>query len=337
MSTLFAKSGSMTTLSLPGLRAATRGTPWSGTVHDFETHLRAARQLAPLTVRNYLNDLVPFFVFTTKSGKDDLARADRLFLRAYLGWLMELGYTRQSISRKLSALRAFYKFLHGSGAVPVDHTGRVSAPKLEQRLPVIASASDIERLLAAPSPSTPTGIRDRAMLEVLYGAGLRVSEAQSLDISDVDLRSREVRVTGKGSKTRVSLIGREAVDRLTKYLSEVRPNRAGRRSGNALFLNQYGGRLSVRSFQEAAKKYAVEVGLDPSFHTHTLRHSFATHLLDGGADLRVVQDLLGHASPATTQIYTHVSAAQARKVYLTAHPRANKHAAPVREPEKYAS
>jgi site-specific recombinase XerD len=157
---------------------------------------------------------------------------------------------------------------------------------------------------------------------MIYAAGLRVSEAASLDVSAVDLQMREIRVTGKGAKTRVTLLGRVAAEWLQRYLLEVRPKWAVRRSGEALFLNQSGGRLTVRSIQATAKRCATAAGLDPSFHTHTLRHSFATHMLDGGADLRVVQDLLGHSSPATTQIYTHVSAAQARRVYLAAHPRA---------------
>ena len=315
----------MTTLSLPGLHAALSGTQWTPTVHEFESHLRASRQLAPLTVRNYLNDLVPFFEFLKKRGATDLGRADRLFLRAYLAWLLEIGYAKPSMARKLSALRAFYRFLRDRGHVAQDHTDLVTAPKLEHRLPGVASAEEIARLLSMPDVQKPAGLRDRALLEVLYAAGLRVSEAHSLNLPDADLGTREVRVTGKGLKTRVSLLGRPAAECLARYLAEVRPRWAGRRSGEAVFLNQYGGRLSVRSIQESVKRYALLAGLDPEFHTHRLRHSFATHLLDGGADLRVVQDLLGHASPATTQVYTHVSTAQARKVYLAAHPRARRH------------
>lgn len=307
---------------LPGLAHATAGKPWAAQVRDFEQHLRAARQLAPLTVRNYLNDLTPFFEYLDMKGTLDLDRADRLFLRGYLAWLLEIGYERPSMARKLTALRAFYRFLSDRGEVTRNQTGAVSAPKLQSRLPVVVSADEVEQLLGSPDTTRPAGIRDRALLETLYAAGLRVSEAQTLDVRDLNRQTREVRVMGKGSKPRVALIGGSAVEWLDRYMSDVRLKWAGRRSGEAMFLNQYGGRLSVRSIQQIVKRHALRAGLDPDFHTHTLRHSFATHMLDGGADLRVVQELLGHASPATTQVYTHVSTAQARKVYEAAHPRA---------------
>jgi integrase/recombinase XerC len=293
-------------------------------VRDFEQRLRSARQLAPLSVRNYLNDLTPFFEYLDMKGVSDLERADRLFLRGYLAWLLEIGYERASMARKLTSLRAFYRFLVERGDISKDQTGVVSAPGSQKRLPVVVSEDEIARMMTVPDARRPAGVRDRALLEVLYGAGLRVSEAQSLDIRDVNRQTREVRVVGKGSKPRISLLGRTAVEALNTYLSEVRIRWAGPKSGDALFLNQYGGRLSVRAVQQLVKRHAVAAGLDPDFHPHTLRHSFATHLLDGGADLRVVQDLLGHASPATTQVYTHVSTTQARKVYESAHPRARR-------------
>lgn len=311
-----------TRMHLPGLEHATRGKPWAKHVRDFEQHLTSARQLAPLTVRNYLNDLVPYFEYLDMKEAPDLDRADRLFLRGYLAWLLEIGYERPSMARKLTALRSFYSFLVDRGVVTRNQTGSVTAPKQTNRLPVVVSAEDITALMASPDTTQPVGIRDRALLEVLYGAGLRVSELQSLDTGDVNRQTREVKVVGKGSKPRITLIGRNGLEWLDTYLRGVRPKWSGRRSGNALFLNRYGSRLSVRSIQQIVKRYALKAGLDPDFHTHTLRHSFATHMLDGGADLRVVQDLLGHASPATTQVYTHVSTAQARKVYEAAHPRA---------------
>ena len=310
--------------NLPGLDYSIHGKPWEPHVREFERHLRSARQLSPLTVRNYLNDLTPFFEYLDMKGVSALDNADRLFLRGYLAWLLEIGYERASMARKLTALRAFYRFLEERGAVTHNRTGQVSAPRLEQRLPVVASHEEVAQLMAAPDTSRPAGVRDRALLEVLYAAGLRVSEAQALDIPDVDRNSREIRVVGKGSKPRVTLIGHSAVEWLDRYLAEVRLRWSNRRSGQALFLNQYGGRLSVRAIQQMVKRHALKAGLDPDFHTHTLRHSFATHLLDGGADLRVVQDLMGHSSPATTQVYTHVSTAQARKVYESAHPRARR-------------
>lgn len=309
---------------LPGLSHATNGKPWAQQVRDFEQHLSTARQLAPLTVRNYLNDLTPFFEYLDMKGMPDLDRADRLFLRGYLAWLLEIGYERPSMARKLTALRAFYRFLSERGDVTKNQTGAVTAPKLQNRLPIVVSHEEVERLLAAPDTTRPAGIRDRALIETLYAAGLRVSEVQALDIKDVNRNTREVRVVGKGSKPRVTLLGRSAISWLNTYLSDVRLRWAKSRSGDAMFLNQYGARLSVRSIQQLVKQYALKAGLDADFHTHTLRHSFATHMLDGGADLRVVQELLGHASPSTTQVYTHVSTAQARKVYESAHPRAGK-------------
>ncbi|MSQ08959.1 MAG: tyrosine recombinase [Dehalococcoidia bacterium] len=326
----------MTLLSLPGLADSLRGTPWAQIVRDFEADLRATRHLAPLTVRNYLNDLMPFFEFLKKRDATDLGKADRLFFRAYLAWLLEIGYKRPSVARKLSALRAFYRFLRDMDLIGPDQTDLVSAPKLERRLPEIVSVEDIGRLLSIPDTQKPAGVRDRALLELIYAAGLRVSETAALDVAGVDIGAREARVTGKGSKTRITLVGKPAAEWLGRYVSDVRPLWATRRSGDAFFLNQSGGRLSVRSMQETVKRCAVAAGLDPAFHTHTLRHSFATHMLDGGADLRVVQDLLGHSSPATTQIYTHVSAAQARKVYMAAHPRAGQAHAPVLPPSPAA-
>ncbi|MGH2543245.1 MAG: tyrosine-type recombinase/integrase, partial [Ardenticatenaceae bacterium] len=166
-------------------------------------------------------------------------------------------------------------------------------------------------------------LRDHALLEVIYGAGLRVSEANSLDIEMINLDTGEIRVTGKGSKQRIVLIGQTARHALTLYLRDVRPKLLNRKSGDALFLNKSGSRLSQRSIQEKVRRYALKAGLPSGVHTHTLRHSFATHMLEGGADLRVVQELLGHASPSTTQIYTHVTRSQAREVYMSAHPRAS--------------
>lgn len=291
-------------------------------MREFEGHLRGGRQLAPLTVRNYLNDLVPYGEYLRKRNADSFDLADRWFLRGYLAWLLEIGYVKPSVTRKLTALRAFYRFLRERNLASKDQTDMVGAPRADRRLPVIVGRESVEALVSTPDPATDAGLRDRAVLELIYSAGLRVSEAHGLNTGDVDLAGRQVRVLGKGSKQRIALLGVPAANALARYLGDVRPRWAGRRSANALLLNRYGGRLTVRSIQLIVKRHALAAGLDPEFHPHTLRHSFATHMLDGGADLRVVQELLGHSSPATTQIYTHVSAEQARKAYLLAHPRA---------------
>jgi integrase/recombinase XerC len=254
----------------------------------------------------------------------DLDKADRRFLRDYLAWLLELGYVKPSVSRKLTALRAFYRFLSDRGDIERDQTDLVTSPRLDRRLPIAATKREIELLLNVPDVGTEIGLRDRAILEVLYSAGLRVAEICSLNNGDIDFQASELRVVGKGDKERVALLGRPALRAVEAYLHKSRPEMVARPSETALFLNRYGGRLSARSIERLVKRYALKAGLDPNFHTHTLRHSFATHLLDGGADLRVVQDLMGHSSPATTQIYTYVSTEQARKVYLQSHPRAGR-------------
>lgn len=294
---------------------------WQALMGNFKKHLIAERGLAPLTVRNYMTDIEPLYEYLRETRMADLSSVDHLFLRGYLAWLLRLGYVRSSVVRKLSTLRSFFKWLVREKLVASDATSLVSSPKREQRLPSFLSVADMDLLLEAPDTSKPVGIRDRALLELLYAAGLRVSEVVGLNLEDVNLDGQELRVMGKGSKVRVTLFGKEAKDTLTAYLSQVRPVWANRRSGEALLLNRYGRRLSQRSVQEKVRFYATKAGLMAGVHTHTLRHTFATHLLDGGADLRVVQELLGHSTPATTQLYTHVTQAQARSVYLSAHPR----------------
>ncbi len=296
----------------------------SNVVREYVEHISRTRQLAQHTVRNYVNDLAPFIEFLEVKSAAKFDDVDRIFLREYLAWLISNGYNRSSVARKLSALKSFFRFLRHSGEIELDQTDLVTGPKKEKKLPAVASSFEIDRLLDEPNTSTDAGIRDRALLELLYGAGLRVSEANASDVSDIDFEARELRVLGKGSKPRIALFGEQAGNWIDKYFSLVRPKFATRKSEPAIWLNQSGGRLTSRSIQRIVKKYALAAGLNPEFHTHSLRHSFATHLLDGGADLRVVQDLLGHSSPATTQIYTHVSAEQARNVYLGAHPRANR-------------
>jgi integrase/recombinase XerC len=298
-------------------------TDWHGLIQKFETHLSAEKGLASLTVRNYKTDLQPLFEYMQMKDIGDVQTLDRHQIRAYLAWLVELGYVKASIVRKLSALRTFIKWLIRVGILEKDPLPTRGMMKKESRLPRFLSQSEAASLMSAPDASDSLGVRDRALLEIIYAAGLRVSEARDLNVSDVNLETKELRVRGKGSKQRVVLIGTAAHESLVRYLREVRPKLASRESGMALFLNRSGGRLSQRSIQLKVRKYSTKVGLRTDAHTHTLRHSFATHLLEGGADLRVVQDLLGHASPATTQIYTHVTQTQARKVYLSAHPRAS--------------
>ena len=295
---------------------------WKTLMDRFEEHLVVERSLAPLTVRNYLTDVRPLYDYMARSGIPELSRLDRASLRGYLAWLIDLGYVRASVARKLSALRTLLAWLVRQGVLEADPLPKRGVMKLDSRLPRFLAQDEAARLVEAPDTSDPLGLRDAALLELIYSAGLRVSEARDLNVSEVNLHTRELRVTGKGSKQRVVLIGEAARDALALYLKDVRPTLACQDSGMALFLNRLGGRLSQRSIQQKVRKYASRVGLGSAVHTHTLRHSFATHLLEGGADLRVVQELLGHASPATTQVYTHVTGSKARAVYMSSHPRA---------------
>lgn len=275
-----------------------------------------------MTVRNYRTDVQPLSEFMQLRKIAGLKALDRTMLRGYLAWLIELGYARSSVVRKLSTLRSFLRWLLREKIIDTDPLPKRGVMKKESRLPRFLTQEQASTLVQTPDTSERLGTRDRALLELLYSAGLRVSELTGLRVRDVGLETRELRVKGKGSKERIVLIGAAARDALALYMREIRPSLAGSGSGDALFLNRSGTRLSQRSVQEKVRRYALEAGLPPGVHPHTLRHSFATHLLEGGADLRIVQELLGHASPGTTQIYTHVTTEQARKVYLAAHPRA---------------
>jgi integrase/recombinase XerC len=208
--------------------------------------------------------------------------------------------------------------------ISTNPVATTSSPKLDRRLPSFLTIEEINRLLEAPDLSTPQGLRDRALMELLYASGLRVSELVSISLEQVNLDTNEIRVWGKGSKERVVLMGEPAARALTVYLRQGRPKLFSTRirMTNALFINRYGKRLIERRVQRILEKYTTIVGIGKRVYPHMLRHTFATHLLDGGADLRVVQELLGHASLSSTQIYTHVSKTQAKKVYLSAHPMA---------------
>ncbi len=291
-------------------------------LHNYVNYLTVERHASPFTVRNYTHNLRHFLEFLIKEKVLTLGEVDRFLLRRYIAALVERGFDKATVAQKLSALRSFYRYLMRENMVTSNPLADVSSPKLARRLPSFLPGEEVKLLLEMPDTSTPQGQRDRAMLELLYAAGLRVSELVGLDVAHVDLQSREIRVWGKGSKERMVLMGKPAAVALDLYLRQGRSKLRGDSRTEALFLNRYGKRLSQRAVQKAIKGYALKAGLEGKVHPHILRHSFATHLLDGGADLRVVQELLGHASLTTTQIYTHVTQSQARKVYLKAHPRA---------------
>ena len=247
----------------------------------------------------------------------------------FLAELRDGTYERPALSassaaRTIVAVRGFHKFLALEGETPTDPAGAVAPPKAPKRLPKAISVTDVELLLSAASVGeTPAALRDRAVVEVLYGCGARISEAVGLDVDDIDLEQGSVRLLGKGSKERIVPLGRYAREAVTAYTVRSRPSMALKGTGTpALFLNQRGGRLSRQSAWKAIHAAAERADLGGKVSPHTLRHSFATHLLDGGADVRVVQELLGHASVTTTQIYTMVTVQRLREVYAEAHPRA---------------
>jgi len=286
-------------------------------------HLELERSISPLTVRNYTGDIQGFLDFLGNNGVDSLDKVSRSTMRLYLGWLHEQGIARASISRKLSALRSLYRYLARENLVDAEPLSTLSSPKLEKRLPTFLTHEEMAWLIEAPDTSTPYGLRDRAILELLYAAGVRVSEIVALDLKDIDLGSRQIRVWGKGSKERMVLMGRPAAEALKLYLDLGRIKLEGKAYTQAVFLNRFGERIVVRRIQHIIKKYARQAGLEMRVFPHIMRHTFATHLLDGGADLRVVQDLLGHARLSSTQIYTHVTQSQIRRNYLAAHPRSS--------------
>ena len=290
--------------------------------NKYINYLEAERNMSAYTVRNYTADLLDFFSFLRDTGVSSLKEVDRITLRDYLSHLMKQGLVKASIARKLSAIRSFYRYLLQEGIMSTSPVATTSSPKLDKRLPTFLTLEEIERLLKAPDLSTPQGQRDRALLELLYASGPRVSELVQLNLGQVNLDTREIRVWGKGAKERVVLMGKPAAEAITTYLSQGRPKLLGKKRNSALFLNRYGERLPARRIQRILEICARLAGIDKRVYPHLLRHTFATHLLDGGADLRVVQELLGHADLSSTQIYTHVTKSQAKKVYLSAHPMA---------------
>jgi integrase/recombinase XerC len=288
---------------------ATREAPWRQRVEALlDSYLRALlaeRNLAPYTLRNYATDLHSFFDFVEGERGDPL-QADRHTLRRHLARLMEAHVASGSLTRKVSTVRGFYRYLELTGHLEASPFQGVRGPRRPRRLPSFLNNEDVSALVSAPEANTPLGLRDRAVMELLYAAGIRVSELAGLDTTDVNLGDGLLRVRGKGRKERVVLIGRPARRALKSYLREGRPRLAAGAEA-ALFLNRDGGRLSTRGVQGLVRKYALAAGLDQRIFPHLLRHTFATHMLEGGADLRVLQELLGHSNINSTQIYTHVT------------------------------
>ena len=297
-------------------------------IGDFLDYLTYERNVSVNTVIAYREDLESFVSFLCNDyfsmGRDqlDLRRIDNLTIRAYLAHLARRKLARSSVARHLSALRTFFKHLMREGAVEANPARGVATPKREKHLPSVMQPADVALLLEQPDTSVPLGLRDRAFLELMYASGLRISELVGIDLDDLEVRARLVKVRGKGSKERIVPFGSKAEAAIRAWLA-VRGDLVGAMSEEtALFLNYRGERITTRSVRRLFDGYVRDAALRAGISPHTMRHSFATHLLNAGADLRGIQELLGHASLSTTQKYTHLNDWELIKVYKKAHPRA---------------
>jgi integrase/recombinase XerC len=299
-------------------------------IHRYLEHLQGERQLSPQTLRAYEHDLVTFHEFLSRDflGKDPEAvrpqEVDALAVRSFLAALTRKNLGKRSQGRALSAVRSLFRFACREGILEANPAQGVRTPKAPKTLPRHLRPGEVESLIEAPEGDEPLVRRDRAILELLYAAGLRVSELVGLDWTDVDLPGRVVRVMGKGSKERMVPFGRPAAESLRRWLEVWETVRAPGEDEAPVFLNHQGGRLTDRSVRRVIDKWVDAAAVARGVHPHTLRHTFATHLLEGGADLRAIQELLGHSSLSTTQRYTHLEVDRLLAVYRGAHPRARR-------------
>jgi integrase/recombinase XerC len=312
-------------------------------ISAFLTYLEAERNFSEHTLRSYTADLTQFCQFLAAMDGDNSTLPESvhdlpedtdvapdvlsqhildlqpLEVRSYLGLLRSSGYTKSTAARKLSTLRSFYKFLVRVGHLETSPVSVIRTPRLERKLPKCLDLEQVDALLDAPDTSTLLGARDAAILETLYSAGLRISELVALNIEDLDEFSGAVRIQGKGKKERIAPLGSKAVDAIDHYL-DMRTRHLREADNGALFVNRTGKRLSDRSIRRKLNRYLKQVGIPTHISPHSLRHSFATHMLNAGADLRSVQELLGHENLSTTQIYTHLTTRRLKEVYDGAHP-----------------
>ena len=288
-------------------------------IEKFINYLKVERNVSKHTVTNYAVDLASFAAFL---GDKDIAAVDHLTLRRFLAEMRSKNYAKRTVARKLATLRTFFKFLYREGHIKTNPITAVMTPKLDKKLPKFLDVNKVERLINSPDDKTVPGLRDRAIFETLYSTGIRVSELVGIDSDDVDFISGVVKVLGKGAKERMVPIGDTALTAIRKYLDKRSAEKARAKDKHAVFLNKSGTRLTDRSVRRIVDKYIRVCAIGEKISPHSLRHSFATHLLDRGADLRSVQELLGHMNLSTTQIYTHVTMERLKSVYDKAHPRA---------------
>lgn len=309
----------------PSNRSAAPASPLASAVEEYLVYLAVERNLSDNTVVAYRRDLAAYLGFLSERGIEEPDGAERFDIEDFTATRRDAGYADASIERGLSAIKGFHTFMAREGLAQTNPTSVMHLPRKEERLPDFISIDAATSLLDQPFPATPAGARDRAELEMLYGCGLRVSELCGLDLRDVYLDEEFLRVFGKGSKERLVPIMGSARRALEEYLDgprfELAAHARSATKTSAVFLNKNGGRISRQSVHAMCERYGRMVGIE-GLHPHTLRHSFATHMLAGGADLRVLQEILGHANIATTQIYTHLDRTQLQEVYLAAHPRA---------------
>ena len=293
---------------------------------DLERYLEylvKSQRYAPRTIEAFGRDVAGFITFLKRSGARDIKNVDHRLLRRYLAYCGTIKLKKTTIARRLSAIRSFLRFLCNEGSLEANAAMLVSFPKAGKVLPRVLSRDEVERLIENPDEGTKAGLRNRAVLELLYATGLRVGELASLNMGNVSLNAREIRVIGKGNKERLVFMNNIAARALGEYLIIARPKSVdSKKASEAVFLNAVGGRLSARSVQKIVEKSGLRSGLGHRVSPHVLRHSFATHLLEEGADLRTIQELLGHADLGTTQIYTHIDKTRLKSVYRQAHPRA---------------
>ena len=307
------------------------GEPIALEAERYLDHLTVERGLSEHTLVAYRRDLRRYLDFLATREVTEPGDVEEATIRSFVASLSastygedEHPYRASSVARSLSSVRSFHRFMLREGVTEHDPAVEISQPKLPRSLPRPLTVDEVSRLLEAPDPVAPAGVRDRAILELLYGAGLRISELVGVDVDDVDLEQGSVRVLGKGGKEREVPIGRLGREAVAAYLTRARPEFVSASSRGAMFLNRRGGRLTRQSCARLLDAHVRKAGIDRPVTLHTLRHSFATHLLEGGADVRVVQELLGHASVATTQIYTLVTREHLREVYYSSHPRARR-------------
>ena len=306
------------------LKPPVSGDGFTTAIKRFLQFLTAERGASPLTLKSYGEDLRQLEEFLQSAGCRRPGDASSMILRRFAAGLHAAGYAASSVARKLASTRSFYAFGQREGWVPTNPAKPLRSPKRSRKLPKFLTGDEITRLLATPQPGRPGGLRDRAILELMYSSGVRVQELANLDDGDLDLRGAAIRVRGKGRRERLGIVGSHAGAAVRAWLATrprpvVAPPRGGPRP---LFTNRFGGRLSVRGVARLLEKHLAVAGLSRRASPHTLRHSFATHLLDAGADIRSVQELLGHKSLVTTQIYTHVTTTRLLDAFDKAHPRA---------------